>query len=441
MALSEPREAGVRLSSYGDEIMAVRLDRRHAGSGVSRGLFFRLAWRNLWRNTKRTLIACASIVFAVFLSVLVSSTQSGQNEYVINVAVGYSTGHIQIHGRNYWEKRSLDQSMEADSGLMAKVRILPHVRQVVPRFETVSLISYGNVSKVSPVIGVDPVLEDAMTGLGKRIVRGVSIAQWHDGALIAEGLANMLGVDVGDSVVVFGQGYQGVTAAEIVQISGVVHFPLPEYDNAMFYLPLHSAQTLYAAPSRLTAVAIMLDSDDAVDDVNAELRSMVPSGLEVMTWRDMMPELVQAVAANNGGTVIMLLILYVVIGFGIFGTVVMMTSDRKREFGMNIALGMKRWRLMYVAVIESLMVSMIGAIVGITISIPVVAYLYRFPIHLGGDYAKAMLAYGMEPIIPFSMDFIVFGAQALIVFGLGVVSALYPVLVIRRLMPVQAMRG
>ena len=74
------------------------------------GLFFRLAWRNLWRNGKRTLIASASIVFAVFLSVLVSSTQDGQNDYIINIAVSFSTGHIQIHGKNYWEKRSLTLS-------------------------------------------------------------------------------------------------------------------------------------------------------------------------------------------------------------------------------------------------------------------------------------------------------------------------------------------
>ena len=408
---------------------------------ASNALFFRLAWRNLWRNRKRTLIACASIFFAVFLSALVSSTQSGQNEYMINTTVGFSTGHIQIHGRNFWDKRSLDQTMELDTALANRARALAHVAQVVPRFETVSLIAHGTVTKVSPVIGIDPVPENAMTGLGKRVVRGTLLAEWHHGAILAAGLAHMLGVDVGDSVIIYGQGYQGVTAAGVVPVAAIVHFPIPDADNAMVYLPLGEAQDLYAAPSRVTALAIMLDSEAAMDDVARQLRGIAGQGLEIMTWREMMPELVQAIAANNGVTVIMLLILYVVIGFGIFGTVMMMTMERRREFGISIALGMKRWRLMYITVLEALMVSMLGALSGIAASIPLIVYFYRYPITLGGDYAKAMLAYGMEPIIPFSIAPMVFTVQGFIVFGLGVVSALYPVLVIRNLVPVQAMRG
>ena len=119
----------------------------------------------------------------------------------------------------------------------------------------------------------------------------------------------------------------------------------------------------------------------------------------------------------------------------------MMTMERRREFGISIALGMKRWRLMYITVLEALMVSMLGALSGIAASIPLIVYFYEYPITLGGDYGKAMLAYGMEPIIPFSIAPTVFTVQGLIVFGLGIVSALYPVLIIRNLVPVQAMRG
>ena len=408
---------------------------------ASRGLLVRLAWRNLWRNKRRTLIAASSIFFAVFFSVLVSSTQVGQNEYVVNSAVSYSTGHIQIHGKGYWEKRSLDESMEWDSSFAAKARLLPHVLDVVPRLETFSLIAHGAITKVTQVTGVNPSLENAMTGLGKRIVRGTSIADWRDGALVAEGLAHLLGVEVGDSLVVYGQGYEGETAAGMVRVAGIVHFPEPDLNNAMLYLPLRAAQTLFAAPGRVTAVAILLNSEDAVEEVAARLRTMVDGPYEVMTWQQMMPEIVQAVDANNGGTVIMLLTLYVVIGFGIFGTVVMMTSERRREYGLTIALGMKRWRLMYLTVLETLMVTMMGAVAGIIGSFPVVLYLYEYPIRLWGDVAKAMAAFGIEPIIPFSIDPVVFWAQALIVFGLGVLSALYPISVIRGLEPVQAMRG
>lgn len=402
--------------------------------------FFRMAWRNLWRNKKRTLIAGASVFFAVFLAVGMSSVQFGSHDYMIHTAVSFYTGHIQIHGRNYWEKHSLDQSMVLDTGFMSSARRLPHVLHAVPRFETAALVSHGTLTKVSPVIGIDPVRESAMTGLGKRVIRGTSLLSWKDGVIIAEGLARLLKVDVGDSIVVYGQGYQGVTAAGIIRIASIVKFPLDELNNAMLYLPLDAAQELFSASGRITAISLLLDSDDDADEEAAALQAMADGSKEVMTWREMMPELLQAIAADNGGTVIMLLILYVVIGFGIFGTVMMMTAERSREFGITIALGMKRWRLMSVTVIEALIISLMGAIAGIAVSIPLVIYFHHHPIQLGGDYAKAMMAYGFEPIIPFSVDPMVFIIQGIIVFALGAFSALYPIIILRKLEPVRAMR-
>ncbi len=403
--------------------------------------FLLLAWRNLWRNKRRTVIAGASVLFAVLLAAVMSSMGAGSHEYMIQSAVGFYTGHIQIHGVDYWEKRSLDQSILLDPAMLDSLRSVPHVVHVVPRLETAALISHGNATRVSPVIGVDPGPEDAMTGLGKRIIRGSPLAQWTSGALLAEGLARLLGVDVGDSVVVYGQGYQGVTAAAMVRVAGIVRFPVPDLNNAMFYLPLGRAQDLLSAPGRVTAIALLVESDDDVDQVAATVRTMTGAGAEVMTWRQMLPELLQAIQADNGGTIIMLLILYVVIGFGIFGTVMMMTAERTREFGITIALGMKRWRLMAITMLEALMVSMMGACAGILVAIPAILYFFYHPIWLGGDYAKAMLAYGMEPIVPFSVDPMVFLIQGIVVFFMGAVSGLYPLFVLRRLEPVRAMRG
>lgn len=408
----------------------------------SSALFFvRIAWRNLWRNKKRTLIACASVFFAVFLAIGMSSVQVGQHDYMIHSAVGFYTGHIQIHGLNYWEKRSLDQSMQLDSSLILRIRSFPRVTHAVPRFETGALISHGVSTKVSPVIGIDPPLEDAMTGLGKRVIRGTSLKDWNNGAILAEGLARLLRVDVNDSIVIYGQGYQGVTAAGVVPVAAIVKFPIGDLNNAMLYLPLPSAQDLFSAPGRATAIAVLLDEDTAVDEVAGLLRENADRNTEIMTWREMMPELVQAIAADNGGTIIMLLILYVVVGFGIFGTVMMMTAERTREFGVTIALGMRRARLMSITFIEAIIISMLGAGAGVIVSIPFIIYFYHHPIRLGGDYAKAMIAYGLEPIIPFSIDPLVFIGQGIVVFALGLFSTMYPLIILRNLEPVRAMRG
>jgi len=399
-----------------------------------------MAWRNLWRNKKRTVIASASIVFAVLLAVAMSSMATGGHEYMIFSAVRFSTGHLQIHGRGYWEKRSLDESMVYDSALIAAAAQLPSVAEVVPRLESVALISRGNATRVSSVIGIDPLRENAMTALGSRVVRGTPLLHWNAGAIIAEGLARMLDADVGDSIVIYGQGYQGVTAAGILPIAAIVHFPVPDMNNTGVFLSLSTMQSMFAAPDRITSVAILLHRDEDLSAAARAVTALAGPDREVMTWRQMMPELVQAIAADDGGMVIMLLILYVVIGFGIFGTVMMMTAERRHEFGVAIAVGMKRSRLMVITSLEALMVSMLGAVVGILAAVPVIAYFARFPIRLGGEYAAAMLAYGLEPILPVSTDPAVFLLQGLSVFLLGAVSALYPIMVLRSLDPVRAMR-
>jgi ABC-type lipoprotein release transport system permease subunit len=303
------------------------------------------------------------------------------------------------------------------------------------------LISHLTTTKIASVAGIDPVREDEMTGLKKRLTAGEFLDSHSTGALVSEGLARLLHVWTGDSIVIYGQGYQGVTAAAIVPVQGIVQYPLPELNNSMVYLSLGFAQQLYSAQDRLTAAAILLENSKALDATAAAIRKKVDASKEVMTWKQMMPELVQGMDVNDGGTVLMLLILYVVIGFGIFGTVMMMTVERTREFGILVSIGMKRWRLIFITVIESILVSSVGLIVGVIVSFPPVYYFYLHPVRLGGDYAQAMLAYGFEPIVPMSIDPIIFIIQGLSVFGLGVLSAIYPLIVIRSLRPVRAMRA
>jgi ABC-type lipoprotein release transport system permease subunit len=402
-------------------------------SPATRGLLFRLAWRNLWRNPRRTMIAVASIFFAVFLSVLISSTQVGQNQLLIDTMVGFSTGHVQVQGKEYWEKRSLDQSMELDTGLVRRIATVHSVTHIVPRLETVSLIAHGSVTKVVPVFGVDPMREDGMTGFGKRLVRGTPLPSWKNGALLGEGLAHMLGVDVGDTLVLYGQGYQGVTAAGLIPVAGILAYAIPDVNNSAFFLTLTEAQSVYAAGGRVTSIAVMLADQEESDNAASGIRAFAGAKQDVKTWRELLPELVQAVNANNGGTVIMLLILYIVIGFGIFSTVVMMTTERRKEFRMVIALGMRRGKLAVVTVIEAVLIALVGAVTGVIGALPLTLWLHVHPIVLGGEYAKVMLVYGMEPIIPFSIDPIVFWSQGAVVAALGILAASYPATSILRM--------
>jgi ABC-type lipoprotein release transport system permease subunit len=354
--------------------------------------------------------------------------------------VGLYLGYVQVHGDGYWEKRSLEQSMEVTDSALSSLSRLRHVERVVPRLEAFALMSRGPATRVVQVTGIDPGRENAMTGLARRVVGGRYLQDDDGGILLGEGLAALLHASVGDSVVIYGQGFHGVTAVSQVPVTGIVRLPIPDIDNTTSYLSLSYSRWLFSAPGRVTSIAFMISSPRDLSDVRSDLTAAAGPGTEVMTWQEMMPELVQAIQADSAGGVLMLIILYAVIGFGIFGTIMMMTTERTREFGVLLAIGMKRGKLSAVTVLESVMISMLGAVAGVVAGLPVLWYLHLHPIPLTGEYAKVMLAYGLEPVLPFSAAPSIFIAQSAVVLALALLCAGYPLLVIRKLNPVAAFR-
>ena len=402
--------------------------------------YFLLAWRNLWRNKRRTLIASASVFFAVLLALVMRSMQEGSYDYMIDASVSMYTGYIQVHAKDYWDKRSIDKSMEYSQKKISEIDSIPDITLITPRLESFSLISYGNVTKVASVVGIEPEKEDAMTKLKSKLIKGEYLNKDSKGIMIAEGLAQLLKVDIGDSIVVYGQGYHGVTAAAQIPVTGIVKFTLPPLNKSMTYLSLNYAQWLYSAPNRITTLSLMIDQANKIDNVHSAVQALFNDKYEVMTWPELMPELVQSIEVDNAGGIIMLGILYVVIGFGILGTVMMMTAERTKEFGILISVGMKKWRISYVSILESVFLAFIGLLSGIIVSIPILYYLNQNPVQLTGEMADVMLKFGLDPIMPFRFAANIFIDQFLTVLVIAMIAALYPLSYIRKLEPVRAMR-
>jgi ABC-type lipoprotein release transport system permease subunit len=402
--------------------------------------YLMLAWRNLWRNKRRTLIASASVFFAVVLALIMRSMQEGSYDYMVDASVSMYTGYIQVHADEYWDKRSIDKSMVLSEEKISELKKIEHVTLVTPRLESFSLISYEDITKVTSIVGINPEKENKMTKLKDKLVTGKYLTNESEGVLLSEGLADLLKVGVGDSVVLYGQGYHGVTAADRIPIEGIVEFRLPELNKSLVYISLKYSQWLYSAENRITTLSIMIDQIDNQDEVYDNVILLYDEKHEVMTWAEMMPELVQGIEIDNAGGIIMLGILYVIIGFGIFGTVMMMTAERTREFGILISIGLKKGKLALISFLESLFLTFIGVAAGVIISIPILYYFKQNPIELTGEMAEMMLSYGLDPILPFRFAANIFVDQFLTVFVIALISVSYPILFIRRLKPVEAMR-
>lgn len=399
-----------------------------------------LAWKNMWRNKHRTLITTASIFFAVLLSVLTSSLKTGIFDNLIKNMVGLYAGYIQVHQHGYWDERILDNTMLQNSRLDKAIAAQENIAAFSPRLESFALASTGESTKGVMVVGIDPVAENQLTGLSKRLVSGRYLQANHRGIGIAQGLASRLKLNLGDTIFLIGQGYHGSIAAGKYPVIGIFTFGSPELNDKVLYMPMAFAQELYAIEKGVTSYAITLRDPDQIDATAAALTAQLGNQYEVMTWGQMMPDIKQHIEADTQNMQVVHWILYFLIGFGILGTLLMMMVERSFEMGMLLAIGMKKSLLMMVLMIESIATISLGCILGLLASFPIVYYLNVHPIRFGGSSANAFERFGFEAIFPTSTHYSHFVNQGIIVFGLGLLMSFYMIYKVIRLDPVQAMK-
>ena len=404
-------------------------------------MYITLAWRNIWRNKRRSIITIVSIAFAVLLACVMRSMQLGSYNRMIENAARFYTGYIQVHKNGYWADKTLENSFINNEGLLGTIDGVAGVEVAVPRLESFALASYGTKTKGSLVLGVDPEREDQLTRARSKIVAGQYLQPTDKAVLIAAGLAKYLKLGIGDTLVLIGQGFHGANAAGVYPVKGILKFPVPTQNNQTVFLPLKEAQWFYAADNRLTSISLVVDQAKHVDRIVADISAQVDTAaLEVMGWRDLMPDLVQGIEIDNISGKVMLWVLYAVIGFGMFGTFLMMTAERMYEFGVMMSVGMTRLKMQFIIFLEMGMMAALAVLVGIGISLPALIYYHNNPIYFTGDSAKAIESFGIEAAYFFSLEPSLFYNQAWAIFFMAFILGFYPLIVIQRLQPVQAMR-
>ncbi len=405
-------------------------------------MLFTMAWRNIWRNTRRTLITVSSILFAVLFSSFLSAFQEGAWDQMINNVVNYYYGYAQVHQQGFWEDQSIDRAFEYVDTLDRVVGGIDEIKGMVPRIESFALASYGSSTTGVLVTGIDPEAENRMTRLKDRLVEGRYLGKGTEAVLVGKGVAERLKLGVGDTLVLISQGFHGVNAAGKYPVAGLLSFPSPELNKQMVYLPLPTAQWFYGAEGRVTTLALHLKDQKSTALAVKELRSQLElADYEVMDWKELMPDLLEARTLDTAGNVIVYIILYLIIAFGIFGTILMMTNERQYEFGILTSIGMHRRQLATTVSLEILLLGVLGSIAGILVSAPLVYYFHINPVEFSGDYAVSMERFGFEPIFPTKWAMDIFLNQALVVFVITIVLAVYPVIRIMRLDPITAMRS
>ena len=309
------------------------------------------------------------------------------------------------------------------------------------RIESFALASTGDKSFGAMVFGILPEQENEISGIKKRVSEGEYITAGSKGIMIGKGLASNLDIGVNDTLILLGQGYHGVTAAGKYHVIALLDFPINDMNNRFVYLDMEACRELYDLQGKATSAVIMVKNPYVVDRVISKLKPGVSDELVVLSWKEIQAELENLISGKLASGKIVKAILFMVIGFGIWGTIIMLMSERKRELGIMIAVGVRKIRLIWIVAIESFFIGLLGVITGAIVSFPLVYYLFQNPIYVTGEVAKTYEDMGFEPVIKFGLQPDIFINPAITVFILFCLITIYPVFFIKKLKTVDALRA
>jgi putative ABC transport system permease protein len=405
-------------------------------------MIWKMAFRNIWRNKRRTFITAASVLFAGFLTITMSSIETGMWENMLQSVIDQSTGQVQVQSTKYFDEPTLDNSFSISKEALEAIQTTKNVKGINPRIESFSLAAFGEKTKPVYVLGVDPLMENNMTGLSSKMIAGTYLdVQKGSGILLGAGLATNLGIQTGDSLAFFGQGYRGVFSVGMMPVRGIVKFPLDEMNDQMVYMNHADAWELFQAPDLYTQLMVRTKNNQYAEQVKEEVVQKLNSDeLKVYGWRELIPELVEAKEMDEATTVITMLILYLVVSFGMFGTLLMLMNERKYEMGVLVAIGMKRRQLMFMVWLEFWLIAILGLAMAMILSFVITGYLKLFPIPLEG-MQDVYQQFGFEAVLTATVDVKIFIRELLKVTIIISLLSLYPVWKIYTLNPISAMRS
>ena len=404
----------------------------------------KMAWRNIWRNPRRTFLTIAAIAFASIILVFMLSFQLGCYETMINTSVKISTGHMQIQAKGYLKDKKMRLVIK-DPGQISKfLDTIEGIDTYSFRTNGFCLVSSDKRTYGVVLTGIDPLMEARVSSI-KSLVRKGGYLKKNEvfTALIGELLSNNLKVDINDELTVLGQGRDGSIAAAVLTIKGIFNSGIDEFDRNVIMMGLKGFQEIFSMGTSVHEAVITTNSLGDVSMVKQDIQNNFFKAnkieyLAVPDWMEIMPGLLQGIQMDLFSGIIMYIILVIVVAFSIFNTFLMAILERTREFGVMMAIGTSPSRITKLVMFESICMTIVGIILGIIIGSLVTLYFQKHGIFIAGT-EDILKEYGIPDRLYPRLSLISASAGPLVVFLITFVSSVFPALKIRKLKPIEAM--
>jgi len=404
------------------------------------GKLVRMAWRNVWRNKRRTLIALVAITLGLVFLAFMDGSIAGFQQAIFGNAVRLQGGNVQVHAPGYREKAKrlpLLPLADADAVVQA-AQVQPQVVAASRRINTGGFVSSREATMPVMISGIEPELEAPVGLLAQNMARGrYLVADDQDLILIGQAMAAQLKVGVGDRITLLGRATHEQMRRRTMTVVGVYDLGLPEAEKQMVYISLAEAQTLFDLRDQATEVVVALQSVGQEKAVVAALQAALPA-YEVASWQELNPEMNQSLQVDKQVMGIFGLVVLLIAGVGILNLMLMAVFERTREIGLLAAMGLKRHEILGLFLLEGVLIGLLGSLVGCVLGGLVVVVIGQVGIKLSIAGMGEMMALLGDRLYPtLRIDLLL--ERALTVAVIAALASLYPAWQASRREPAEAL--
>jgi ABC-type lipoprotein release transport system permease subunit len=400
-----------------------------------------LAWRNMWRNWRRTAIALVAIVLGLVLLLLMDGLIKGSDEAIFGNAVQLYGGNVQIHANGFRQKANryplypLEDADRVVETALAQAQVVAAAK----RISTSGLVSSREGAYPVVITAIEPVVEEPLSIHAENIAQGRFLLEGEgDAIIIGKGLADLLEVSAGDKVTLLGRSKAETMRQRTMTIVGVYDLGMAEAEKGTVFITLPEAQSLYNLPDQITEVTVSLRSVGQERGVVPVLQADLPD-LEVDSWDTLRPEIAQTMQTKLAFTSFFGLVVVLIASIGILNLMLMAVFERTREMGVLAALGMKGRQVMGLFLVEGMLIGLVGAVIGCGLAAVILGALGQ--VGLDFSYAEGMgeiTALMGDRIYP-SISLMDYLSRGLTVVFVAALASLYPAWKASRQEPAEAL--
>ncbi len=402
-------------------------------------MLIKIAWRNIWRNRRRSAIVLLSVIVGVVALIFTDGLTNGMMRQMLFNQVSTNIAHIQIHKKGFIDNKMVQNYLPDKEKAESILKETSMIKAYSERVITFGLLSSPTNSSGVYINGINPEDEAKVSIIDESIIKGNFLNGRERSIVLGEKLAEKLDVGIGDKVVAMSNTPEGNIGSELFRVAGIFETFSSDFDKSNIYIPITTAQRMLDIQSKIHEIAIVLDDYQNADAVRNSIRKKLSDNYEVLSYKDILPLLLMQMDLYKESMMIINMIIGLALIFGIINTMLMAVFERINEFGVLMSIGMKNYKIFLMVVYEALFIgtigTLIGIIFGIMIHIPLSIYGIDFSI-----FSESLSSLGVGSIIYSDISYTNLISLLVMIPFISVLGAIYPAYKAIKLEPVYAIR-